>query len=529
MPTSRPNADSELRCEEFHPSLRALVVAVSAVAATYFYFLIFAQFGFLKALQVVVGEEGRLLRPIMAVMGGCGIAGSVWVARVFTERRGRGLILTGFGFGGAAAGLALTASSPAWLFVCAALAGAGTGIITVALAAMLRREVGGEKLGLCLGAGTGLAYGLCNLPAFFNAGEDGQAVMGIAACCAGSLAVQGFEQRAPPHRADGFDYRPGGIGGWVAVFFALVWLDSGTFYLIQHTPVLKGGTWGGDAQLYLNAVVHAAAALLAGLMLDRRLLDWTVFTAASFLLVACRLIGMGPGAFATGAFFYTMGVSFYSTALVFYPARSGRVGLAALVYAVAGWGGSALGIGMTKTLGAVPGKSLAITGALLFGAFLCRTGIIRRKKRALLGGGLGLLALVWPQGDLPAQEQVEAGRKVYIAEGCIHCHSQYVRPGTGDEERWGPSRPLATLLGLTPPLLGNRRQGPDLQNVALRRAREWNRQHLIAPRLLTPGSRMPSYQYLFAGADGRGEALLEYLASLGAPSPAGDYRAGQTR
>jgi cytochrome c oxidase cbb3-type subunit 2 len=67
-----------------------------------------------------------------------------------------------------------------------------------------------------------------------------------------------------------------------------------------------------------------------------------------------------------------------------------------------------------------------------------------------------------------------------------------------------------------PPLLGNRRQGPDLARVGNRRSPEWNRLHLIAPRAVSPGSRMPAYAHLFAAGDGRGEALVAYLASLGA-------------
>ena len=31
------------------------------------------------------------------------------------------------------------------------------------------------------------------------------------------------------------------------------------------------------------------------------------------------------------------------------------------------------------------------------------------------------------------------GRKVYIREGCWYCHSQYVRPVTGEDRRWGPA------------------------------------------------------------------------------------------
>src|SRR5262245_21404725 len=72
---------------------------------------------------------------------------------------------------------------------------------------------------------------------------------------------------------------------------------------------------------------------------------------------------------------------------------------------------------------------------------------------------------------------IAAGRRVYVAEGCINCHSQYVRPGTADEARWGPAGNLAEMLAQTPPLFGNRRQGPDLQNVGNRRSHDWQRLH----------------------------------------------------
>ncbi len=32
----------------------------------------------------------------------------------------------------------------------------------------------------------------------------------------------------------------------------------------------------------------------------------------------------------------------------------------------------------------------------------------------------------------------ELGRRVYLREGCWYCHSQYVRPVTGETRRWGP-------------------------------------------------------------------------------------------
>jgi len=140
---------------------------------------------------------------------------------------------------------------------------------------------------------------------------------------------------------------------------------------------------------------------------------------------------------------------------------------------------------------------------------------MRADGRIMLGLILGLLP------GLPAAAQDEAalirrGRAVYVAEGCIHCHSQYVRPHTADAGRWGPVHSLAEVEAPRPPLLGNRRQGPDLQNVGARRSAEWQRLHLQAPRALTPGSRMPAYAHLFDAGRPDGEALVAYLGSLGA-------------
>lgn len=141
---------------------------------------------------------------------------------------------------------------------------------------------------------------------------------------------------------------------------------------------------------------------------------------------------------------------------------------------------------------------------------------------ALLAGTLGFHVFQTSSSRLrlnrlAATEPLTAvGREVYISEGCIHCHTQYVRPGTEDVLLWGPAANPARILKEQPPLIGNRRQGPDLMNVGNRRSAPWNTAHLKEPRSLVPGSRMPSYAYLFAPGDRRGEALVAYLQSLGA-------------
>ncbi len=115
------------------------------------------------------------------------------------------------------------------------------------------------------------------------------------------------------------------------------------------------------------------------------------------------------------------------------------------------------------------------------------------------------------------------GQEVYVSEGCIHCHSQFARPESLDTEMYGP----ATLPDSKPGeavLIGNRRQGPDLSAIGLRRSRDWNRAHLIDPQLVSPGTRMPSYRHLFEGEGEGGEALLDYLAGLGVDGAAEWYR-----
>ena len=99
----------------------------------------------------------------------------------------------------------------------------------------------------------------------------------------------------------------------------------------------------------------------------------------------------------------------------------------------------------------------------------------------------------------PSQLQ---GRQVYIANGCVYCHSQQVRDPafTTDVERGWGSR--ATVPGDyvydRPHLLGTSRTGPDLINVGQRLPdRNWQLIHLYDPRALNTWSIMPGFPFLF--------------------------------
>ena len=178
----------------------------------------------------------------------------------------------------------------------------------------------------------------------------------------------------------GGDYAKGGATVWGLVFLALVLLDSAAFYIIQHTPALKENLWSGSGRLGLNAVMHLIAALLAGWALDRRWLGRTVLLGAAVLVAACLLLNGPAGVSAAAGLLYVTGVSVYSVALVFYPAWSGRPALAALVYAVAGWGGSALGIGLAEGRSQLPPEPVIGAGTLILLGLLCRRAVSGKEK-----------------------------------------------------------------------------------------------------------------------------------------------------
>ena len=70
-----------------------------------------------------------------------------------------------------------------------------------------------------------------------------------------------------------------------------------------------------------------------------------------------------------------------------------------------------------------------------------------------------------------AANTIRRGREVYIAEGCWHCHSQFVRPVSNEEKRWGPvSKSWEYQNELQRPVMfGTRRVGPDLTREGGRR------------------------------------------------------------
>ena len=116
--------------------------------------------------------------------------------------------------------------------------------------------------------------------------------------------------------------------------------------------------------------------------------------------------------------------------------------------------------------------------------------------------------------DYTALEQ--RGRQVYTREGCWYCHSQYVRPVTGETRRWGPVTQAGEYAFDMPHLFSTRRIGPDLSRVGLKYSDAWHLAHFWNPRMLSPDSIMPRFAALFDGpykakvaSDANGNVTLE--------------------
>src|SRR5437870_4563995 len=99
-------------------------------------------------------------------------------------------------------------------------------------------------------------------------------------------------------------------------------------------------------------------------------------------------------------------------------------------------------------------------------------------------------------GVRPYTPLEQAGRDIYVREGCYVCHSQMIRPMRDEVERYGHYSLAAESMYDHPFQWGSKRTGPDLARVGGRYSDEWHVQHLIDPRSVVPASIMPGYPHL---------------------------------
>jgi cytochrome c oxidase cbb3-type subunit 2 len=112
---------------------------------------------------------------------------------------------------------------------------------------------------------------------------------------------------------------------------------------------------------------------------------------------------------------------------------------------------------------------------------------------------LGEIAWVWYEAS-PYTPPEQVGRAVYQREGCWYCHSQFVRPVAGEDQRWGPVAEVGEYAHDWPHLLSTRRIGPDLSRVGLKFSDHWHYAHHWEPHMLVPDSVMPDFPWLYRRA-----------------------------
>ena len=107
----------------------------------------------------------------------------------------------------------------------------------------------------------------------------------------------------------------------------------------------------------------------------------------------------------------------------------------------------------------------------------------------------------------PLSKEAIMGKSIYIANGCVGCHTQQVRNVDMDKV-WGdrPGIPAdyaaikrTDFWRNTATLMGTERTGPDLTNIGNRQPSiDWNLVHLYNPRIVVKESIMPAYPWMFA-------------------------------
>ena len=110
-----------------------------------------------------------------------------------------------------------------------------------------------------------------------------------------------------------------------------------------------------------------------------------------------------------------------------------------------------------------------------------------------------------PEGLKPYTSAELRGREIYVANGCLYCHTQQPRDRSfaPDFDRgWGRVTTPGDYYYDKPHLLGSMRTGPDLMNIGVRQpSMDWHLGHLYQPRAYVPDSTMPSYPYMFEVKD----------------------------
>jgi cbb3-type cytochrome oxidase cytochrome c subunit len=142
--------------------------------------------------------------------------------------------------------------------------------------------------------------------------------------------------------------------------------------------------------------------------------------------------------------------------------------------------------------------------------------------------GLSALTFTPAPSDIarPLSEAEEKGRQIYMGNGCVYCHTQYVRPQDWNAAGGGKASRVAQAgdyVFQKTMLLGTERTGPDLSQEGGVHPDDWHVAHFQNPRYTSPNSIMPQFSYI-EGLDPNTKQvrpgsdlanLIAYVQSLG--------------
>ncbi len=121
----------------------------------------------------------------------------------------------------------------------------------------------------------------------------------------------------------------------------------------------------------------------------------------------------------------------------------------------------------------------------------------------LIGGAVEIIPLLVIDENIPKITAVKPytpleleGRDIYIREGCNNCHSQMIRPFRSEVERYGEYSKAGEFVYDHPFLWGSKRTGPDVHRIGGKYNDNWHFNHMLDPRLTSPGSIMPQYPWI---------------------------------
>ena len=158
-----------------------------------------------------------------------------------------------------------------------------------------------------------------------------------------------------------------------------------------------------------------------------------------------------------------------------------------------------------------------------------RRRMLMTPQMAAIGGLLAFFAVVFSvvilptatykppvsQNWLPLTDAAVDGRAIYLANGCVYCHSGFSRPQdvfNGSSALYARASQPGDYYGASqsPNTLGSARTGPDMSNEGGTHPDGWHRSHYWNPRSTTPMSIMQRFNFL---TDDETTKLIAYTQS----------------